>query len=157
MSQPEPAADAAPKKKKKPLVLIALVAFFLLGGGGAAGAYFYMHRGPAAPPKPPEPGIVALDTFVVNLADPGGHRFVRVNLSLVLDSQAAANEMKENEVSRIRVRSSILEFLTMQTADRLVTPEGKAELKKAIAERASHALEHAKVVDVLFTEFVVQF
>jgi flagellar FliL protein len=157
MSQPEPAADAAPKKKKKPVVLIALVALFLLGGGGAAGAYFYMHRGPAAPPKPPEPGIVALDTFVVNLADPGGHRFVRVTLSLVLDSQAAANEMKENEVSRIRVRSSILEFLTMQTADRLVTPEGKAELKKAIAERASHALEHAKVVDVLFTEFVVQF
>ena len=155
MSQPTPAADAAPKKK--PILVIALVATFLFGGGGAAGAYFYMHRGPAAPAPAPDPGIAALDTFVVNLADPGGHRFVRVTLSLVLDSKHAADELKEDEVARVRTRSAILELLTLQTADRLVTPEGKVVLKKEIAERASHALGHARVVDVLFTEFVVQF
>jgi flagellar FliL protein len=155
MSQPTAAAAAAPKKNS--ILVIALVAVFLLGGGGAAGAYFYMHRGAAAAAPEPKPGIAALDTFVVNLADPGGHRFVRVTLSLVLDSQHAADELKEDEVARVRTRSSILELLTLQTADRLVTPEGKAALKKEISERASHALGHAKVVDVLFTEFVVQF
>jgi flagellar basal body-associated protein FliL len=38
-----------------------------------------------------------------------------------------------------------------------VTPEGKAELKKVIAEQAEHATHDLKVSDVLFSEFVVQF
>ena len=33
----------------------------------------------------------------------------------------------------------------------------KVELKKAIAERAGHATSDVKVIDVLFSEFVVQF
>jgi flagellar protein FliL len=155
----EPAAAPKSEKKKSPLVVI-LVALIALGGGGA-GAYFYLQKSgtatAAAPPPPEEPGITALDPFIVNLADPGGHRFLRVSLRLVLASKHSAEELKEDEVGLMRARSSILELLTQQTADHLVTPEGKAELKKAIIERAGHALEHVKVSDVLFTEFVVQF
>jgi flagellar FliL protein len=153
---PAPATDAP--KKKKPLVMILLVVILALGGGGGAGAYFYMKKGqPAAPAKPPEPGIASLDPFVVNLADAGGQRFIRLTLRLVLEKKHDAEELGEDELARARVRSSILELLSLQTADRLVTPDGKAELKKTIAERATHALGHAKVIDVLFTEFVVQF
>ena len=104
-----------------------------------------------------EPGIGALDPFVVNLADPGGQRFLRLTLRLVLESEEVATHFEEDELARARVRSAILELLTMQTADHVVTAEGKAELKKEIVERATHALEHAKVIDVLFTEFVVQY
>jgi flagellar FliL protein len=131
--------------------MILLVTILALGGGGGAGAYFYMKKGHAAPAKPPEPGIAALDPFVVNLADAGGQRFIRLTLRLVLEKKHDAEELGEDELARARVRSSILELLSLQTADR------KAELKKTIAERATHALGHAKVVDVLFTEFVVQF
>jgi flagellar protein FliL len=144
-------------KKKKPILLIVLVAVLALGGGGGASAFYFMRRGPAAPPPPPEPGIVSLEPFVVNLSDPGGHRFVRLTLRLVVESEKAAEELKEDELARTRARSSILELLSLQTADHLVTPAGKTELKKEIAERSSHALEHTKVLDVLFTEFVVQF
>ena len=159
MSKPEEgaAAPAAGAKKKKPVLAIVLVAVLVLAGGGGASAFYFMRRGPAAAPPPPEPGIAALDPFVVNLADPGGHRFVRLSLRLVVESEKAAEELKEDELSRTRARSSILELLSLQTADHLVTPEGKAELKKEIAERATHAFEHVKVLDVLFTEFVVQF
>jgi flagellar protein FliL len=159
---PAPAAEAGAetKKKKKPIVLIALVAVLLLAGGGGAGAYFFMKKGDhgaEAPPPPPEPGIAALDSFVVNLADPGGQRFIRLTLRLVLETKEAAEEIKEDELALAKVRSTVLELLTLQMADQLVTPEGKAELKKQIAERATHALGHTKVLDVLFTEFVVQF
>jgi flagellar protein FliL len=161
MSEQAAAADKdGPKKKKKPIVLILLVALLVLGGGGGAGAYFYLKRGSTpAPPPPPDPGILALDSFVVNLADPGGQRFVRVTLRLVLEDKEHAEELKEDELPRARARSAILEVLAQQTAAHLVTPQGKDELKKLIAERVSHALEHehAKVIDVLFTEFVVQF
>jgi flagellar basal body-associated protein FliL len=45
----------------------------------------------------------------------------------------------------------------VQTSDALVTPGGKTQLKKAIGEAVGAALENVKVVDVLFSDFVVQF
>jgi len=48
-------------------------------------------------------------------------------------------------------------LLAQQKADSLITPEGKSELKAAIAEHVKEILEEAKVTDVLFTDFVVQF
>jgi len=151
-------ASAKPQGHSK-LVLILLVLVVLLLAGGGAGAYWILtHRDvAAAAPPPPDPGIVAFDPFVVNLSDPGGTRFLRVTMRLVVDNKEHAKEMEENELGRMRVRSAILELLTQQTSDHLVTPEGKAELKTAIAERATHALHEMKVIDVLFTEFVVQF
>jgi flagellar protein FliL len=136
----------------------------LLGGGG--GAYYWMFaRGgeapaaeaEAAPVHEEEPGVaVPLEPFVVNLADPGGTRFLRVNLSLIVDEEHAL-EFEENPTVMARVRSAVLELLAQQTADPLITPDGKNALKKAIAEGAAHAVEGMHVSDVLFSEFVVQF
>ena len=49
------------------------------------------------------------------------------------------------------------EQLAQQTAETLVTPDGKAALKKAIAEGVAAADEGLHITDVLFSEFVVQF
>ena len=146
-------------------MLGAIAVIVLLGGGG--GAYYWMYaRGgdaaaaegaEAAPAHEEEPGVaVPLEPFVVNLADPGGSRFLRVNLSLVVD-EAHALEFEENPTVMARVRSAILELLAQQTADPLITPDGKTALKKAIAEGAGHAVEGLHISDVLFSEFVVQF
>jgi flagellar FliL protein len=109
----------------------------------------------AAAPAP-EPAMVPFEPFIVNLADPGGRRFLRVSLQLLVAGESAAAEIEENKLLHLRVRSSILELLTTQTSAGLATPEGRAALKKAIAESATHALEHMEVSDVLFAEFVVQ-
>lgn len=151
------------------------VLFALLAGGVAGGILWFTLRPPPvaeaaeqaggeaaeggeAAAEPVEPkGLIALDQFLVNLADKEANRFVRVTVQLAVEEEKAAAEVAENAVSRARARSAVLEVLAVQTSDRLVTPEGKAELKKAIAERASAALGHVKVLDVLFTDFVVQF
>jgi flagellar FliL protein len=157
MSDKKPAA----KKSKKGLVLT-LAALVVLGGGGA-GAYFFYMKPPTAEAKEPEPepaeppGIVAMEPFVVNLADAGVSRFLRVNLSIVVSGEEHAKELEEDAVAKARVRSTILELLAQQHAEQLVTPEGKEELKKQIAERVAHAAHDLKVVDVLFSEFVIQF
>jgi flagellar FliL protein len=143
-------------------VLAATAVFVLVGGGGAA--YWMFARGgeaapeaEAAPAHEEEPGVVvALEPFVVNLADPGGSRFLRVNLSLMVDEEHAL-EFEENPAVMARVRSAVLELLAQQTADPLITPDGKAALKKAIADNAAHAVEGLHISDVLFSEFVVQF
>ena len=158
MAEQPAAASAAPKKKSKALAFIVL-GLVLLGGAGGGGFWYWKHSANAqgAPETKKEAtGIVPLDPFVVNLADKGASRFLRVTIKLVVDDEGVAKEIEHHEVSKSRVRSAVLELLSAQESAALVTPEGKAELKKAVAERAAHAL-HTEVRDVLFTDFVVQF
>jgi flagellar FliL protein len=157
MSQDTPAA-AAPKKSRKTLFIIVAVVV-LLGAGGAAYWMFSAKPADGAAPVAAKPGpssMISLDPFVVNLADPGGSRYLRVTLGIVVEGQEDAKELAEDDVTRMRLRSSILEMLAEQTAEQLTTVGGKTELKKAIAERAMHGAEHLKVSDVLFSEFIVQ-
>jgi flagellar protein FliL len=149
--------NAPTKKGGSSLVLVAVAAVAI--GGGGAGTYFMMHRPAGAPAatKPTERGLLTLEPFVVNLADAGGSRFLRVSIRLVVGSPEQAEHIQKGSVALVRVRSAILELLTQQTADHLVTAQGKEELKKAIAERADTVLEETKVTDVLFSDFVVQF
>ncbi len=152
-------------------VLIAVVLLLLVGGGGGAYWFFVMRPqaveaagadGTAPAPeekKKPEGGAaLKFDPFVVNLADPGGTRYLRVGLSLVITGdEAAAKELETGKVKLLRIRSAVLELLSEQVADRVVTAEGKQALKQAIEEQARAVLAPMEVTDVLFTEFVVQF
>ena len=159
MSNPTPSAPAAKKGRGLLLPLIGVI-IGLGGGGGAYWVYATRFAPPpaaAAKPAPPKSGIVAMEPFVVNLADDGGTRFLRLTLSLAVEGEEQAKEVEEDAVVKARIRSAILERLTLEHADHLVTPEGKAELKKEIAEQARHAAHDVKVTDVLFSEFVVQF
>ena len=152
----------APAKKKggamKWIVIVALV--MLLGGGGAA---WWMLGGSttqaaeAAEPELEARGVFAFEPFLVNLADEGGQRFLKATVSLVVDSAEEAKHIEESPVLVAHIRSAIIEVLTVQKAPALVTPDGKTALKQAIKERTSPLLSGKKVLDVLFSEFVVQF
>jgi flagellar FliL protein len=153
-------ADAeAPGRKKKWLIIV-LAAVVLLGGAGALAWQF--SGKPAAEPaagKASEShpmGLVAPEPFLANLADRGTTRFARITVRLVVGSEEEAKALSEDIIKQARLRSAILELLSEQMAERLVTPEGKTELKKVVSERSAKALG-ARVHDVLFTDFVVQF
>lgn len=159
MSAPELQPVAEPKKKRGRGLMMVVLVLVLAGGGG--GVYWWLSRTPveAAPREVPlsERGLVPFDPFMVNLADGGGNRFLKVNLQLVLEDVRSADHVLQTPVVTSRVRSEILELLTQQTGASLVTPEGKAALKQNIAERLDGVLDGGKVIDVLFSEFVVQF
>ena len=154
---------AAPKKKGRGKRLFLIVVVLLLGGAGGGGFWWWRqsHATAAAEgagheaPDTHGGGIVSLQPFLVNLADRDASRFLRVTIGLVLDEEQVA-EIEHSAVQQARARSAILELLTTQESEALVTPDGKTALKKAIAERASSVL-HTEVRDVLFTDFVVQF
>lgn len=147
----EGAVKPRTSKSKKPLI-IALVAI-VAGGGGAA----YAMLRPAVEASAPTRGLVAFDPFVVNLADPGGMRFVRVTMQVVTYSEPGAKAIAESTLTMKESRSAILEILSQQLAADLVKLEGKEALKKAIVARLSKVIKETKVVDVFFSEFVVQF
>lgn len=178
----KPAEGAKGKSKLIPMILAVVV----LAGAGGGGYYWFVMRPAAAAAaaakakakaeggegaehegeeadaeeaegeKEPE-GIVILDPFVVNLADPDGTKFLRISLSLLVKGEEEAKEMGENAVDKARIRSALLDLLAQQTSEGLVTPEGKDTLKKDVAKAVKRVVKKAKVSDVLFTEFVVQF
>ena len=160
----KPAAAAPPAKKKSGKLFIILGAVLVLAGGVGAAAYWKL-RQPAGetadakpePKKPENHGIVGFEPFVVNLADPGKQRFLRINVQLIVGEEEEAKHIEESAVERMRLRSAIIELLTQQTSEHIVTAEGKAELKKHIAERAHEIVEPTEVTDVLFSDFVVQY
>jgi flagellar basal body-associated protein FliL len=116
----------------------------------------HFQRPTASDPPPPPPAIVVFDPFIVNLADRTPSRFLRVTAQLVVESEAQAALLEQDKVRTARVRSSILELLAKQTAEHLLAPEGKAELKAQIAAIVSGVEPTLKVIDVLFAEFIVQ-
>jgi flagellar protein FliL len=175
-----PASPLVERFEVKKLLVIGCAVLLLAGGG--AGAWWWWasraaaaggdqdgeHREPSGKGRKAsahETAAVALDPFLVNLADRDASRFLRVTLQLVVDNPELARAFAgkghgtpgPHDLAKVRLRSAVLELLTTQRADRLVTPEGKEELKRAIADRTSEVLAQAEVVDVLFTDFVVQF
>lgn len=178
MSKAAKSPEATAKKGKLPLIIGLVV---LLGGGGGGG-YWWMAKQKAAAATEAEAGhgeagkkdghgaegkegeaaaeggaLLPLDVFTVNLADTEAQRFLRTNVQLVIDGdEEAAKEIAEAKLPVIRVRSAVLELLSSQKSADIATPEGKEALKKAIAEKAAKALHH-EVLDVLFSDFVIQF
>ena len=155
------AAEPPPaKKKSKKTLLIGVVGVLVIGGSGA-GYWFTRPAADAtaethAAPEEEGESVVSFEPFVVNLADAGGGRYLRVNVQLVIAGAEAGAEIEEDAVKKVRLRSEVLGLLTEQTSDTLMTPEGKTALKLAISERASHSIEPHKVQDVLFSDFIVQ-
>jgi flagellar FliL protein len=165
-----PPAEAAPVQKRgKGKLFIILGAVFLLLGGGGAAAYFTLlspapAEGEAAAAaaedehKPAEAhGLVSFEPFIVNLADTGGRRFLRISVRLLVPEEEEAKEIEEHKVTVERLRASILEILSSQTSEQVASLEGKTALKHQIAERAKPILEPIEVADVLFSDFVVQY
>jgi flagellar FliL protein len=161
-TQDEAESQAPPPKKKgrSKLLMIGLPLIVLLAGGGAGWWYFMQpaaaaEGGEAEAKEESRPGLVSFEPFVVNLADPGGRKFLRVAVQLLVPDESVAAELEEDELEISRVRSAILELLTTRSSAEINNVEGRAALKKAIAETA-HEVGHLEVRDVLFKEFVVQ-
>jgi flagellar protein FliL len=153
-------AEAAPAKKKKgksKLLLIILPVFVLLMGGGA-GAWWYFNQSPAEQSDddlPPTAGMASLESFIANLADPGGRKYVRATVLVLVPDAAKAKHFEEDKLTLSRVRSAVLELLATKTSAELGTPDGRAALKKAIAETVTK-IGKIDVRDVLFEELIVQ-
>ncbi|GGA56392.1 hypothetical protein GCM10011507_04630 [Edaphobacter acidisoli] len=109
--------------------------------------------------------VVALDPLVVNLADAGGNAYLRVTMALrVEDVTGKKGASESNEKSGdanasgsvAEVRDTALTVLGQQTSTELLAPGGKEHLKSQLkAALAAHDPD-LKVVDIFFTDFLVQ-
>ena len=157
---PDAQPEAKPKKKGRSKLLVAGIPAFVLLMGGGAGAWWYFNQpgGEAAHAEEEEAepsGMVSLESFIANLADPGGRKYVRASIVVLVSDEETAAAFEADKLTMSRVRAAVLEVFTTRTSTEIVTPEGRAALKKSIAETVNH-IGHLDVRDVLFEEFLVQ-
>lgn len=100
--------------------------------------------------------VLPLEPFVVNLADIDAPRYLRIKINLMLDDKARIKELVENQVLQLKVRDVILQSLTSKTSKELINDEGKNKLRHEIQDKIAIYFRGPKLVDIMFTEFVIQ-
>jgi len=97
--------------------------------------------------------MYSLDTFIVNLADDGGSRYLRVTMQLEMKDE----KIKDALDKRLpQIRDSILMILPVKTFVEIQTISGKRVLREEILAKLNSILGEGSIVNLYFTEFVVQ-
>ncbi|MBW1783776.1 MAG: flagellar basal body-associated FliL family protein [Deltaproteobacteria bacterium] len=94
-----------------------------------------------------------LDSFIVNLADPGGRRYLNVKMVLELKDKESV-EALEKRVPEIR--DQILMILPTKTFNDIQSVEGKNALRRTIMASLDTIVKGGQITNIYFQEFVVQ-
>jgi len=97
--------------------------------------------------------LLSMETFVVNLADPGGKRYLRVSMALEITDQKFIEEVKK-KIPQMRDR--ILMILPARNFKDIRTSSGKDSLRKEIIAQLNPLLDKCKITNLYFQEFVIQ-
>ncbi len=97
--------------------------------------------------------LFSLETFIVNLADEGGKRYLRVTMDLELSDGTIEGELKQRLP---QVRDSILMVLPSKRYADIRTMEGKVGLRNEIIANLNGLFGRESITSIYFTEFVIQ-
>lgn len=122
------------------------------------------------PYRPGEGIMYSLGTKIVNLAEPGGRRYLQI--AIVLEclpaeagfyalqgearAKAAEHETESLEALRPVMEDAVIGLLTSRTYAEVFTIEGKDRLKQEIISEINAMLGEERVASIYFTEFLVQ-
>jgi flagellar FliL protein len=150
----------------KTVVIIIITVILLFMGVVGAGFFILWNKISQISQTPPNTGeipieeeenvigpLYTLDTMIVNLADHGGKRYLRVTMALEL-SDAEAQATIESRLPQIR--DAILMILPTKNYDDISTTEGKIALRTEVMEKINGLMTKGQVNNIYFTEFVVQ-
>lgn len=107
---------------------------------------------PVVPSNLPGP-VFDLDTFIVNLLDDSGRRYLKSTIKLELSSQLLEEEIKQKMPE---IRDNILVLLSSKSYEAVADTAGKLRLRTEIINRLNNIMTTGKINKVYFTEFVIQ-
>ena len=154
----EMAAEETGKKKRsyRKWFAVGFLVIALLAGGVLGGKYYLDQSAAKKATAQKTAGaatVWAMDAFIVNLLDNGGERYLKVVLQLELSDPEVIPELKE---MKPKLRDTVLGILTSKSLKDVSTTEGKKRLKDEIAYRLNAHLSRGKILQVYFTDFVIQ-
>jgi flagellar protein FliL len=156
--------EGGAKPKSKLLFVMTLgLAIVLLAGGG----FFAYTR--LLPPSGDAPAagqknelenqqrilgeMYPLEVFVVNLLDPRGKRYLKIQIEMELESPGAvARATRKNP----KLRDTVIMMLTNLSFEDVMSPEGKIRIRDELLQRFNQDMRPDRVTNIYFTEFVIQ-
>ncbi len=154
--QPEQAEGGNEERKSGSKSLIIVIIMLVLAIGGGAAAYLLVFSGggeeKVEKKKETKSALMALDPFVLNLAEPG--RFLKVTMQLEI---VDATQQPSVEARIPQLRDAVITLVSSKSAHAVASPEGKFQLKDDLLLRANQAMgEGVTFKSLYFTEFVMQ-
>jgi flagellar basal body-associated protein FliL len=114
--------------------------------------------------------MVNMSTKIINLLDPGGHKYIRLTVVVEVapdnpeyeslpeeEKTAYLTEFEDELNARMPIMDdTVITLLSTKTYDELYTADGKENLRQEIMETLSVKLPDLHLISIYFTEFVVQ-
>ena len=150
-------ATRAKKSNKSLIIVSAIIVVALAGGIGAYSLLFSNKGGESAAEakhelkKETKTSLIALDSFVLNLAEQG--RFLKVTMQFEIADQANLPLVTDRTP---QLRDAIITLMSSKSAEALSSPEGKLQIKDELLLRANQAVGKDVFKNLYFTEFVMQ-
>lgn len=175
--KPAPEEGGEEQKKGSPIIKYAIlgVIVVLLGAGGYIGYVKFLKPPPAeeagaegggghgggggtqgggsAKKEADKKLIHEWDPFLVNLADLGGKRYLKLTMKLELFGGKVQEEIAERN---FEMRDAVLMLLSSKEFEDISTAPGKVRLKQDIVARLNKILKNGQVKEIYFTDFIVQ-
>ena len=157
-TQPDEEKTTRAKKSNKSLFIVIGIIVVALVGGMAAYALLFSNKTVENAPeakhelkKDTKTSLIALDSFVLNLAEQG--RFLKVTMQFEI-ADAANQQLVTDKTPQLR--DAIITLVSSKSAEALSSPEGKLQIKDELLLRANQAIGKDAFKNLYFTEFVMQ-
>jgi flagellar FliL protein len=150
-------------KKAFPLKLVIIAVLVLLVAGGG----FMVWKKMSAPKEKgqivainekdnanPDMGpIYPMETFIVNLLDPNGRRYLKIQIQLEMDNAVLAQEINKRMP---QFKDAIISLLSSKTIPDINSVEGKMQLRAELIVLFNQYLKSGKITNVFFMDFIIQ-
>ncbi|AQR96950.1 flagellar basal body-associated FliL family protein [Clostridium saccharoperbutylacetonicum] len=145
------------KSNKGVMVVLFILGLLVLGAATFGGVYLFMKQSKTVEAQEVvvENAYMDLAEFTVNLADEGGKRYFKGELSLGYDKTKTKfqQELTENQVV---IRDDIIFFFKSQKADFINNVANRETMKKELIEAINKDLTKGKITDIRFKSMLVQ-
>lgn len=149
--------DNGGKSNKGVLVVLFILGLLVLGAASFGGVYLFMktNKTVSAQQVIKEQTYVDLEEFTINLADDGGKRYFKGEISLGYDKddKKVAEEIENNKVV---VRDAIIFYFKGQKAEFINDISNKDQIKEELIASINKELQRGKITDLRFKNMIVQ-
>ena len=139
------------------MIVLFILGLIVLGGATFGGAYLFMktNKTVSAQEVVVENAYVDLEEFTVNLADEGGKRYFKGELSVGYDksNKKMAEEITANTVV---IRDTIIFYFKGQKADFINNINNEQKIKDDLIAAINKHLQKGKITDIRFKNMIVQ-
>jgi flagellar basal body-associated protein FliL len=120
-----------------------------------SGCSYFHKTANAAAPKPTR--LLQLSSTVYNLADPNpAYLKMGITLALTVPERSGPPDTSQDAKIETVARDTLVNLVTAETSEVLLTASGKDDLKKAALSAMRKRLPDADIQDLYFDEFLVQ-